>query len=34
MYGFLLIDAYRFAKIRHTFYHRNLPDPARHNHLI
>ncbi len=33
MYGFLLIDAYRFAKIRHTFFYRNLPDPARDNHL-
>ena len=21
MYGFVLIDAYRFAKIRHTFFH-------------
>ena len=33
MYGFMLIDAYRFAKIRHTFFYRNRLDPARDNHL-
>jgi hypothetical protein len=27
MYGFMLIDAYRFAKIRHTFFSRGQPQP-------
>ena len=33
MYGFMLIDAYRFAKIRHAFYFRKPLEPARDNNL-
>ena len=33
MYGFVLIDAYRFAKIRHTFFYRSRLDTTGKNNL-
>ena len=34
MYGFMLIDAYRFAKIRHAFYFRKQPETVRDSNLM
>ncbi len=34
MYGFILIDAYRFAKIRHAVFYRSRPDATSANILL
>ena len=34
MYGFMLIDAYRFAKIRHRFFHRSRLDTTGDRNLL